>query len=133
MKKYRLIYWIATSLIAGVMAFSIVSFTFMEKAIYAEGAFRHLELPAYFKMELTIAKILGLAALLVPGIPVRLKEFAYAGFAITLISASIAHLAVGDPLYNILDPLIFLGILYVSWHYWLKIRSRTSMASNMAV
>ena len=132
MKKYRLIYWIATSLIAGVMAFSIVSFTFMETAMYPEGAFRHLGLPAYFKIELTIAKILGLAALLVPGIPVRLKEFAYAGFAITLISASIAHLAVGDPFYNILDPLIFLGILYVSWHYWLKIRSRVNVVSAAA-
>jgi len=133
MKKYRLFYWMATALIAGVMAFSIVSFTLMEKAIYAEGAFRHLELPAYLKIELTIAKILGLAALLAPGIPVRLKEFAYAGFAITLVSASIAHLAVGYPLYNILDPLIFLGILYVSWHYWLKIRNRAGAEDAVAV
>ena len=28
--------------------------------------------------------------------PVRLKEWAYAGFAITLVSALIAHLSVGD-------------------------------------
>jgi hypothetical protein len=30
-------------------------------------------------------------------VPARLKEWAYAGFAITLVSALIAHLAVGDP------------------------------------
>ena len=39
----------------------------------------------------------GVAALLVPMVPARLKEWAYAGFAITLVSALIAHLAVGDP------------------------------------
>jgi hypothetical protein len=29
-------------------------------------------------------------------VPARVKEWAYAGFAITLVSALIAHLAVGD-------------------------------------
>jgi len=29
-------------------------------------------------------------------VPARLKEWAYAGFAITLVSALIAHLSVGD-------------------------------------
>ncbi|MDF2193531.1 DoxX family protein [Paraflavitalea sp. CAU 1676] len=133
MKKNLLIYWIATGVIAGVMVFSIISFTFMEKAIYPDGAFRHLELPAYIKIELTVAKALGLIALLIPGIPPRWKEFAYAGFAITLISASIAHLAIGDPLYNIIDPLVFLAILYVSWLYWHKIKNRPTEAGSAMV
>jgi hypothetical protein len=34
--------------------------------------------------------------LLIPMAPARLKEWAYAGFAFTLISALIAHFAVGD-------------------------------------
>ena len=38
----------------------------------------------------------GLAVLLLPMAWARLKEWAYAGFAITLISALIAHIAVGD-------------------------------------
>ena len=46
-------------------------------------------------MELTWAKLLGVVLLLAP-VPARLKEWAYAGFAITLVSALIAHLAVGD-------------------------------------
>ena len=32
----------------------------------------------------------------IDAVPARLKEWAYAGFAITLVSALIAHLAVGD-------------------------------------
>jgi hypothetical protein len=120
MKKDRIIYWTTTGIIATVMLYSIISFTFYETAMYPEGAFTHLQLPAYFKYELTIAKALGIIALLIPGIPVRIKEFAYFGFGLTLISATVAHTAVGDPWYNIIDPAIFLGILIVSWYYWHK-------------
>ena len=106
-----------------VMIYSIITFAFFDKALYPEGAFVHLQLPNYFRIELTIAKTLGVLALLIPSVPLKVKEFAYFGFAITLVSASIAHFAVGDagrpPLYAfyILDPLIFLGLLIVSYRY----------------
>ncbi len=59
------------------------------------AAFTHLGFPAYFRVELSWAKFLGVALLLAP-VPARLREWAYAGFAITLASALIAHLSVGD-------------------------------------
>jgi hypothetical protein len=40
-------------------------------------------------------KLVGIVVLLLPA-PARLKEWAYAGFAITLGSALIAHFSVGD-------------------------------------
>ena len=58
-------------------------------------------------------------ALLIPTIPNRIKEFAYSGFAITLISAVIAHSSSGDGISS-LDPLLFLGILIVSYFYYYK-------------
>jgi hypothetical protein len=58
-------------------------------------AFTHLGFPAYFRVELAWAKLLGVVLLLAPA-PARLKEWAYAGFAINLVSALIAHLSVGD-------------------------------------
>jgi hypothetical protein len=58
-------------------------------------AFVHLGFPAYFRVELSWAKFLGIAVLLAP-VPARVKEWAYAGFAITLFSALVAHFAVGD-------------------------------------
>jgi polyferredoxin len=45
---------------------------------------------------LSVAKALGVLALLLPFVPARLKEWAYAGFAINLASALIAHFSVGD-------------------------------------
>ena len=58
-------------------------------------AFAHLGFPGYFRVELAWAKLLGVVLLLAP-VPARLKEWTYAGFAITLGSALIAHFAVGD-------------------------------------
>ncbi len=58
-------------------------------------AFTHLGFPAYFRVELSWAKLLGIVLLLAPA-PARLQEWAYAGFAINLLSALIAHFAVGD-------------------------------------
>jgi hypothetical protein len=58
-------------------------------------AFTHLGFPAYFRVELSWAKLIGVVLLLAP-VPARLKEWAYAGFAIDLGSALIAHLSVGD-------------------------------------
>jgi hypothetical protein len=58
-------------------------------------AFTRLGFPDYFRVELAWAKLLGVVLLLAP-VPARLKEWAYAGFAITLGSALIAHFAVGD-------------------------------------
>ncbi len=58
-------------------------------------AFTHLGFPEYFRVQLAWAKLLGVALLLAP-VPARLKEWAYAGFAIDLAAAVIAHLAVGD-------------------------------------
>lgn len=55
--------------------------------------------------------------------PFKLKELAYFGFGITLVSASIAHFARGDAhrsVLFVLDPLIFLGALIVSYVYFAK-------------
>jgi hypothetical protein len=59
------------------------------------AAFTHLGFPAYFRVELSWAKLLGVVLLLAP-VSARLKEWAYAGFAIDLASAIIAHLSLGD-------------------------------------
>lgn len=126
LRRARLAYWISTGLVCAVMVFSVLSFTFHDRFPFPdgkEGAFVHLGLPTYFKVELTVAKALGVLALLVPGVPRKLREFAYFGFGLTLLSAAIAHFSVGDarlsPLY-VIDPLLFLGCLAVSYAGFLR-------------
>ena len=124
-RRDRIIYWTTTGIVCAVMVFSIVNFTFIDHFPFSEGAFVHLGLPNYFRAELTVAKALGVLALLVPGIPAKIREFAYFGFGLTLISASIAHFSSGDAKISVLfivDPLIFLGLLIVSYVYFNKLR-----------
>lgn len=85
-------FWIATVLFCLQIGFT--AYAQLRLPQVAE-AFAHLGFPDYFRVELAWAKLIGVALLLVPA-PARLKEWVYAGFAITLISALIAHFSVGD-------------------------------------
>jgi DoxX-like family len=85
-------FWIVTALFCLQMSFT--AYAQLRLPQVAE-AFTRLGFPAYFRVELSCAKLLGVALLLAPT-PARLKEWAYAGFAINLASALIAHLSVGD-------------------------------------
>ena len=89
MKK---IYWIATALFCLQMTFTAYA---QLRLPQVAAMFTHLGFPSYFRVELSWAKLLGVGLLLAP-VPARLKEWAYAGFAITLASALIAHFSLGD-------------------------------------
>jgi hypothetical protein len=91
-KARTIIYWIVTALFCLQIGFT--AYAQLRLPQVAE-AFTHLGFPAYFRVELSWAKLLGLVLLIAP-VPARLKEWAYAGFAIDLTSALIAHFSVGD-------------------------------------
>ena len=85
-------FWIATVLFCLQIGFT--AYAQLRLPVVAE-AFAHLGFPDYFRVELAWAKLLGVVVLLAP-VAARLKEWAYAGFAITLVSALVAHFSVGD-------------------------------------
>ena len=76
-------FWIVTALFCLQMSFT--AYAELRLPQVAE-AFTHLGFPAYFRVELSWAKLLGVVLMLAP-VPARLKEWAYAGFAINLASA----------------------------------------------
>jgi len=85
-------YWVATVLLCLQIGFTAYA---QLRLPQVAAAFTHLGFPAYFRVELSWAKFIAVGVLLAPA-PARLKEWAYAGLAITLGSALIAHLSVGD-------------------------------------
>ncbi len=91
-KTRTILYWIVTALFCLQMGFTAYA---QLRLPQVAQAFTHYGFPGYFRVELSWAKLLGVVLLLAP-LPARLKEWAYAGFAINLASALIAHLAVGD-------------------------------------
>src|SRR5690349_7131731 len=91
-KITSIVYWIVTALFCLQMSFT--AYAQLRLPQVAEE-FAHLGFPAYFRVELSWVKLLGVLLVLVP-VPARLKEWVYAGFAINLASALIAHLSVGN-------------------------------------
>src|SRR5947208_1973901 len=85
-------FWLVTALFCLQMSFTAYAELRLPEVAQA---FTHLGFPDYFRVELSWAKLLGVVLLLAP-VPARFKEWAYAGFAIDLASAVIAHLSVGD-------------------------------------
>ena len=85
-------FWAVTALFCLQIGFT--AYAQLNLPVVAQ-AFAHLGFPDYFRVELAWAKLLGVVLLLTP-VSARFKEWAYAGFAITLGSALIAHFSVGD-------------------------------------
>lgn len=111
MMNAKYVYWGATALVALFMMASGIMY-FVAEAPAA--AFERLGFPDYFRVELGIAKIVGAIALLVP-LPRAPKEWTYAGFTITFVSAFIAHVAAGDPVSAVAPPVIALVLLMISY------------------
>jgi hypothetical protein len=71
--------------------------------------------PLYFFTLLTVAKVLGSIALIVPQVPSRVKEWAYAGFGFDFISAFISLTVVMGFTPVVLLPVVAFGILVISY------------------
>lgn len=120
-KKTNIIYWISTGLFAAFMLMSAIP-DVVNHPMAVEIIHKHLGYPVYFLQFVGTAKILGAAAVLVPGFP-RLKEWAYAGLAFDLIAALYSHISVGDPFGQwaiIFLPAALLIISYIFHHKKLK-------------
>ena len=114
-----ILYWTVTAVFCLQMSFTAYAQLRLPEVAQA---FTHLGFPAWFRVELSWAKLIGVALLLAP-VPPRLKEWAYAGFAINLASAILAHLAVGD------GPeawgfAVASGVLWgLSYYFWRRLHS----------
>jgi hypothetical protein len=114
MDKRTLAYWIPTALFALAMTGS-GAMNLMRPPELLE-AMAHLSFPSWFPLWLGSWKVAGVAVLLAPGLP-RLKEWATAGFTISLTSAAAAHLAAGDSIGEAIPPLVLLSLGLVSWFF----------------
>ncbi len=126
MKTVHIVYWITTSLVALMMTYS--AYAYLTQPAMAQG-FHHLGFPDYFRIELAFAKLIGAVVLLIP-VRTIFKEWAYAGFTITFISAFIAHTASGDPQSMRMAPVVAFVLLITSYIYYHK-KSKTVSESSV--
>lgn len=122
MKKNKMIFWISTSILflwEGLMPLGTLLFA----PQYVTTGTKPLGYPDYFAYALLICKLIGVIALMIPTLPAKLKEWAYAGLAFNLIFATYSHIMVDKNIGFIMLPIIIGVILAVSYIYNLKIKT----------
>ncbi len=119
-KTATVLFWTFTALFCLEMSFT----AYYELLPQGYLAFARLGFPnGSFRFELSLAKLLGVAVLLAPMVPARIKEWAYAGFAINLVSAVIAHVSISDRQLAFV-PSTLTGVLWtISYFSWRRLQA----------
>ena len=129
MKRINLAYWIITALFSAFMIFSSIGgLTLNEQAV----DYLHVKMgyPLYFIQFISVAKIIGAIAILLPMLPARVKEWAYFGLFIDLVAAVISFWAIRDPVSTWAPMFLFIAVLLVA--YWLH-HERLSLRASTPV
>ena len=117
MKKVKAVFWITTTMI---FLFEGVMPVLTSRSQMAIDGITHLGYPYYFVMLLTVFKALGALALIVPKVPARVKEWAYAGFMFDFICAFVSIVAVDGMIGTAIAPVIAMVILILSYRSYHK-------------
>lgn len=112
MKRHSWISWLVTGLMAALVVLSAVPDVLRLPG--ALSVFDHLGYPSYLLPFLGTAKLLGVAAVLAPGLA-RVKEWAFAGLTFDVSGALYSHLSVGDPPALWMPAVAALGLLAGSY------------------
>jgi hypothetical protein len=113
-KGNKIIYWVATTLLAAGMLGSGISQLFHVKEM--DEIITHVGYPMYIMYIIGTWKILGVIAILIPNYPL-LKEWAYAGFFFLMTGALLSHLFIGDSGNAIFGPLFQTVFVLLSWYF----------------
>jgi len=105
------IYWTSTLLVAAMLTWSAYTYVFNQAAI--DGV-RELGFPDFFRIQLAVLKIIAVLVLVIPQIPIQIKEWAYAGIGLFFLTAIVAHTAHKDPIFINLINVFFIALLIVS-------------------
>ena len=118
LKAKAITYWIVTGIFCLQIGFTAYA---QLRLPQLAAMFRHLGFPDYFRVELSWAKLVGVVLLLAP-VSARLKEWAYAGFAITLGSALVAHFSLADGP-EVWSWAVGTGVLWgLSYFFWRRVQ-----------
>ena len=114
-KRNKIIYWVATALLAFGMLGSGIQQVLRTKPMI--DLLTPLGYPVYFMTILGTWKILGVIAILMPRFKL-VKEWAYAGFFFTMTGALASHMACGDTgIKAMIGPIMQILFIVVSWYF----------------
>jgi len=108
----RILYWLATG--AAALLFAVPGSALLIGVPHFTVEMARLGYPSYFLVLFGLLKIVGALTILAPGFA-RLKEWAYAGMMFDALFAAYSRGALGDPLPQIILPLLIGGLVLTSW------------------
>ncbi len=111
-------YWLSTGLLCLFLLWSAYSYLYSRSTI--DGV-QELGFPDFFRIQLAVLKLMAIVVLLLPQVPFAVKEWAYAGVGLFLLTAIVAHVAHGDPWGITLINMLLIALLIVSRMYWQKL------------
>ncbi|MCF2497622.1 DoxX family protein [Dyadobacter chenhuakuii] len=113
-KRNKIIYWIATVWLSlGMVSSGAVQIIKLKEEV---DMMTHLGYPVYFLTVIGVWKMLGVVVVLLPRLPL-VKEWAYAGFFLTMSGAVFSHMAAGDGAKEFFGPILLIVLTVVSWYF----------------
>jgi hypothetical protein len=118
-KTTKILYWVFTILFGGLMIFSSIGgIQPSEQTI--EMMHKGMGFPIPFIQFISWAKIIGALAILTPGLPKTIKEWAYAGLFFDLTGAVFSILAIFGFNAGMLGMIVWFAAGILSYYYWTK-------------
>ncbi|WP_298533464.1 DoxX family protein [uncultured Algibacter sp.] len=115
----KTIYWTTTLILGVFLIWSAYTYLFSKQTIIGV---RELGFPDFFRVQLAILKIIAVIILLTPSIPFQVKQWAYSGIGLFLVTAIVAHIAHKDSFLFTLINIFLIMLLVISNFYLNKIK-----------
>ncbi len=117
-KTTKIIFWTLTALLCLANLFAGISELFPSQKTFE--IFALLGYPAYFTYILGTGKVFGSIAIFQNKYK-TIKEWAFAGFSIDYMSASLSFILSKKGVLGAVVPLIFLAVLALTYYFWKKV------------
>ena len=130
MKRTKITYWTFTVLIC--ILDGLVPALFGNSDAAKQGI-THLGYPDYFRVLLTFFKVTGAIILIVPYFKGKIKEWAYAGFTFSLVSAFLSIVVVDGFGATALGPVIAFALLAGSYISYQKLVKGAEATDNKSI
>lgn len=107
----KTIYWSSTLVISAFLLLSSYTYLFSKSTI---DGIKELGFPDFFRVELAVLKFIAAVLLLLPFVSSQIKEWTYAGVALFLLTAMIAHIKHKDSIFIFILLFVLMGVLFIS-------------------